>query len=45
MSVRWNPTGEQLITAALDSCASVVDYSTGKVICTMKTNDEGRRSF
>ena len=40
--VRWNPTGDRLATASLDSTAKILDFASGKVYYKGFTSDESK---
>lgn len=43
--MRWSPNGEQLVSASDDKTAKIVDFTTSKVISTLKTSDKGNIKF
>ena len=43
--MRWNPSGDKLVSASFDKTTKLLDFKTGKLLYTGKTSDESKLSI
>ena len=43
--VRWSPSGDMLASASYDQTVALLDFKTGKKLCTGNTSDGGKFSM